>query len=298
MSMIVKVALYELMAALKTRRALIVTFVYLASSALGAFLYVAALKAVEDTLIQALIAQGADALTAASTISMVEEEAYQKIIAFFVGTELSEINPTLLSSPLLPPFMWGSLSFLPFLILLTGFDHVVSDVYSRSIRYSLLRISRTELLLGKTLGQMILLAAVTLISSIFLLLAATIQLESFIVTEKAPPHALAWVELMPFGFCYIGLVTLCSSITRQPFGALAMSCAGLFALKVMGYFEHIPSDHTLASLYWLSYLSPSKYETGLWLADIAGPLQSILAYLALGAAFIALAKFMLERRDL
>ena len=296
--MILKVALYELMAALKTRRALIVTLVYLAFSALGAYIYVAGIKALEDTLINAMIAQGADALSAASTISMVEEEAYQKIIAFFVGTEIERINPSLLRSPLLPPFMWGSLTFLPFLILLTGFDHVVSDVHSRSIRYSLLRVSRTELLLGKTLGQIILLASVTIISSIFLLLAAAVQLESFSIIDTAPALALAWLEIMPFGFCYVGLVTLCSSVPRQPFGALALSSAGLIGLKVMGFFAHIPSDHDLAPLYWLSYLSPSKYETGLWMADPSGPLTSTLAYVLLGAGFVMLANIFLEKRDL
>ena len=125
---IMRVALYELLASIRTKRALIITLVYLALAGLGAYVYVASLKAIEEAFVSAMISQGADAMSAASAVTMVEQEAYQKVIAFFVGTDIEELNPSLIGSPLLPPFLWGSLLFLPFLyhdtvyLVLLGFN--------------------------------------------------------------------------------------------------------------------------------------------------------------------------------
>ena len=53
------------------------------------------------------------------------------------------------SLPCSPCFLWCSLSFLPFLILLTSFDQLASDLQARSLCYSTLRARRSEILLGK-----------------------------------------------------------------------------------------------------------------------------------------------------
>jgi hypothetical protein len=66
----------------------------------------------------------------------------------------------------------------------------------------------------------------------------------------------------------------------------------LFSLKVLGALKHWDD------MSFLQYLSPSHYDTGLWLVSWPDMLLSIGAYIAFGAFFIFLADRKLAGRDL
>ena len=289
---ILEIVIYELQAAVATRRALMVIGLYLASGVIGSLVYVGAINQIEEKAIEGLIAQGATASDAASAISVFEDQAYEGIISFFVGAPKEELNPLLIDSPILPVFLWASLMFLPLLILMTSFDHVVSDLHNRSICYQLLRVSRREVLLSKTMAQMLLFGLVTLINAGCLLLLGISMLESIDVAAALPGLLLSWAILIPVGFAYVSITTFASTIAKQPFGALVMTIFILFTLRVLGAMQHFDS------LSFLQYLSPAHYETGLWLTsfpDIAG---SIAAYICFGLFFLFLADRQLTGRDL
>jgi ABC-type transport system involved in multi-copper enzyme maturation permease subunit len=289
---ILEIVIYELQAAVATRRALMVIGLYLTSGIIGSLVYVGGLTQLEEKAIESFIAQGASAADAASTVSVIEEKAYEGIISFFVGVPKEDLNPMLIDSPILPVFLWASLIFLPLLILMTSFDHVVSDLHNRSICYQLLRVSRREILFGKTIAQMLLFGSVTFLNAGCLILLGVSMLDSIDIMATLPGLALSWALLIPVGFCYLSITTFSSTFAKQPFGALVMTMFILFSLKVLGALKHWDD------MSFLQYLSPSHYDTGLWLVSWPDMLLSIGAYIAFGAFFIFLADRKLAGRDL
>ncbi|MBT6179682.1 MAG: ABC transporter permease subunit [Deltaproteobacteria bacterium] len=289
---ILEIVIYELQAAVATRRALMVIGLYLASGIIGSLVYVGALNQIEEKAIEGFIAQGASAADAVSAISVLEDQAYEGIISFFVGVPKEDLNPVLIDSPILPVFLWASLIFLPLLILMTSFDHVVSDLHNRSICYQLLRVSRREILFGKTIAQMLLFGSVTLVNASVLIVLGMTMLDSIDVAATLPGLALSWALLIPVGFCYLSITTFSSTFAKQPFGALVMTIFILFALKILGALKHWDD------MSFMQYFSPSHYDTGLWLVSGPDMFLSIVAYIGFGAFFLFLADRKLAGRDL
>ena len=175
---------------------------------------------------------------------------------------------------------------------------MVNDINSRSICYSLLRISRPTVILGKVVAHSILFMSLTALCSGILLGLATYQLESFEIGPTVQGFVRIWLTLLPFGLCYLSLTSFASTWAKSPFGALGLSIAILFVLRVFGWFEDIPSSSSYSFLQHLRWLSPSSYTQGLWLADPIQTLMSCLAYLCIAGAFLFLGIKRLEGRDL
>ncbi len=289
---ILEIVIYELQSAVATRRALMVIGLYLASGILGSVAYVASISKIEEQAIEGFVEQGVSADEAANAVSVIGDQAYEKMVAFFVGAPQEQLNPMLIDSPILPVFLWASLIFLPFLILMTSFDHVVGDLNNRSICYQLLRVSRRETLIGKTLAQMLLYTSITFINAGCLLLLGISMLESLDVSLALPGLLLAWALLIPVGFCYLSITTFASSIARQPFSALVITIFILFGLNVLGALSG------WLDMPFLEYLKPSHYETGLWLTSTVDIFISLGAYIGFGLFFLFLADRTLAGRDL
>lgn len=294
---IVEIARHELMIALRSRRAVAVAILYLASALVGSLVYAAAVAFIEKQAIGLLTAQGADPLSAAGALSLAGQQAYQQLVAFFAGVGPDELSTALASSPILPPVLWGSLTFLPFLIVISSYDQLASDIGSRSICYSVVRVPRHAVLLGKLCAQTVLFVAVTVVASLVLFAVASAYLQSLDIAQTALGLGHVWLLLLPYGLCYLGLSAFCSASVRQPSMALFTALGLMVALRLAGWFEAIPIDDPHAPLRYLHWLSPASYLSGLWRAG-TGPLVSACAYLAFTAAFVGLAARALAGRDL
>ncbi len=292
------VAKQELYITLKTRRAFAAAGLYVASALMGSFTYIYSLREIEKTLTALLVREGADPLSAASTVGLMSSDAYEKTLSFFVGHDLDLIAEIFRTSPLLPVCLWGSLAFLPFLILMTSFDQTVNDINSRSICYSLLRISRFSVVLGKVLAHTILFMGLTAICSGILISVAASQLENLDLAPTIQGFVRIWLMLLPFGLCYLSITSFASTLAKTPFGAMSLSIALVFLLKLFEWFKDIPSSSTYSFLQNLRWLSPSTYTAGLWLKDPIEPLISCAAYTCIAAGFLFLGTKRLEARDL
>lgn len=295
---ILEVARHELLVAVRTKRAVWVAALYLISAVLGGIGVIMALRYAEKGMTEELMRQGVDSAAAAGALSTMSEQAFQKVAAFFAGVESEQVAASLQSSIILPFFLWGSLAFLPFLVLLTSFDQIAADLQSRSICYSVLRVRRMSILYGKILAQTIIFVAVTAIGSLALSIIAAILLDSFSIIDTAPGILRIWLVLIPFGMCYLAISAFCSSMVRQPFTALMSAIGIVVALWLVGYLRFVPEDSALGFLRYLEWISPATYQDGLWLEGLTGPAGSCAAYLGFALIFIAAATWRLGGRDL
>ena len=289
---------YELWVAIYSKRALAIIGAYLAFALLGSLAYVSAVDAIQDEVLATLVARGADPAQAAATLELAEKPAFQKILAFFVGSEATALAPPFRSSVLTPAFFWGSLAFLPFLIVLTGFDAVARDLASRSICYTTLRLPRRSIVLAKLGSHLLLVMIIVLASVPALLLVAHWRLDGLQMASACVRLLWACGLLLPYVAFYTGLAGFASCSVRSPFGALFVALATMFLLWVCGWMAQIPETSNWAWLRSLRWLSPSTYQSGLWQADWSTLTRSIAAYLGLAMAFVAAGSWRVETMDL
>lgn len=296
---LIEIARHELVVALRTRRALMGAGLYLGAASIGGLVYARIVRQIEQAAIGVIQSQsGMDSTQAAETLRLNAESTYHDLLAWFAGIPIEELAPSLVDSPVLPMFLWCSLSFLPFLILLTSFDQLASDLQARSLCYSTLRARRAEIVLGKALAHAVIFIVLTAASSVVLLLIAGSAFASGSFSEAVPGMLRLWLLLIPFGLTYLGLTSFCSVTARQPFSALLLAIGIAALLRMFSWLGALPEGHPLALLRPLEWLSPAIHQGGFWRAGLAAPAGSALAYLMIGAAFLVLAAWQLERRDL
>ncbi len=294
---ILEITRHELVVAARTRRAIVVTAMYLGSAVLGGLAFVLAVRFIEHEVLARLSTQApGDGTT--PDLALLSEPAYQKLAAFFAGVEPTQVAEAFRTAVIVPFFLWGSLIFLPFLIVFSCFDVMAGDLQSRAILYTTLRARRVEILLGKLLAQLALFLGVSVLGAAALTLIATLALQSFNLVAALPALARMLLLLAPYGLAYLALTIFASTWARQPFSALLLAIGIMVALRVVSWLDAIPAESSLALLKYAKWLSPSSYQQGLWLDDIWGPLSSSLAYTLFAAVFVGLAALSLKGRDL
>jgi ABC-type transport system involved in multi-copper enzyme maturation permease subunit len=292
------IARHELMITVATRRAVAAAGLYLVTALLGGIGYVKSLQGMQRQAARMLAERGANPAQAAEAVSRATHEAYEKLVVFLAGTADVPVAASLTDSLILPAFLWGSLAFLPFLVVLTSFDVIAGDLQARSLCYSVLRAPRAAILVGKLLAQAALFVGLSVVSSLALLGVAASLLDDFAIAAAVPGLVRVWLVLLPYGFCYLCLSAFCSASLRQPTVALLAAFGLMVALRILGLFALIPEGSALGPLRYLGWLSPAQYQSGLWEAGFAGPAFSALAYLAFAGVFLAFANRVLAGRDL
>jgi ABC-type transport system involved in multi-copper enzyme maturation permease subunit len=292
---ILEIARHELEVALRTRRAVIALAIYVVLATLGQLGYVVFLNALEEQA-RAMLDKGDPAQTE-KLLDLVGQDAYKRALAWFAGIKPEDMASYLHESVILPVLLWGSLAFLPFVIVLTSFDQMSADLESRSLCYAILRAPRRAILLGKLVAHTALMTVLLLITGLLLLLSGAALLDSLDLAPALLGFFTLLLLLVPYGLCYLGITAFASANVAQPFTALVSAFAITVVLRVIGWTEVIPPEHQLAPLRHLAILSPAHHHSGLWLAG-AGPLASVAFYLGVGAIFTLLALWRLEGRDL
>jgi len=274
------VARFDLGTALRTRRALaavlLYTLVALGTGAVTVWIDLELGRHFET------VRATTDLASAASDKVPSLEEA----LSFFLGGDV-DMARHLLDLPLVVAgFFWVTLTFMPFLVALVSFDIVNSEVRNRSARFVLLRCPRFALLAGKMTSHGILFLAVTVLSNAALFIYAWYRLPDFPAARAGLLLMQYWAVAVVFGFCYLSLAALVSSLVDS--GGLAMVALfiALIALSILSL-----SDQA-------GFLSPSFYKLGLWsprFLDVAG---SLGAFTGFGAVFLGLTWLRVWRRDL
>lgn len=293
------ILLHELATLFKTRRVVALLSVYLGVGALGGLIYVKTLDAMFEAAEEAAVDRGLSQADAEKAIREAATDMRGRVLAFVAGgVEEDEVAESLSASFVLPAFLWSSLMFLPFLVLLTSFDYVSTELSARSLRYSALRASRAELLLGKAAAHLLLFSGLSLLGSLSLVAMAAGLMDDFSLIDNVPGLGRVWLSLLPFAACYLAISTFASTTTTKPIFALLLSFSITAILRMANWFDLVPEESSASALRLISYLSPAHYHAGLWLADLSQPLLSSAVYSVFAAAFMGLSLWMLMERDL
>lgn len=187
----------------------------------------------------------------------------------------------------------GALFFLPWLILLVGFDLIAGEIQHRSIRYLAGRARRSAIVAGKALGVWGVVAVMTLV------LDTTVC--AVMLSRGSYPAGLVlswggriWLFTVAASAAYVGLTALISSFFRTPIVALFVGMAVMFIMLLTGWIFG-KFDATEA----VSWAFPTAYESRLLVsADPLRVIAGIAALIGWGAAMVAGAAAIVGRRDI
>jgi ABC-type transport system involved in multi-copper enzyme maturation permease subunit len=185
----------------------------------------------------------------------------------------------------------GTLIFLPFLVLLVGFDQLAGEIQHRTIRYTVGRAQRASIVVGKALGVW------GVISVMVLVLHVTVWI--FLVARGGGSFG----QVLSWG----GRFWLFSSVCAASYVGFSAIVSALFRTPVVALFAGIGAGAVL----WLSYgllgLFP-RTEAATWafpnayekLMLLPGPLQVLggsALFIAWGALCVAGATLIMVKRD-
>ncbi|MFT3709330.1 MAG: ABC transporter permease subunit [Archangium sp.] len=204
-----------------------------------------------------------------------------------------------------------TLRFLPLFIALMGFDQLAGEVGPKSVRYLVVRVRRSSIVVGKFLSQATLFGLLLVICTFLMVLVAKILNSDF----KAVDVALWTFKLVLSSFtlslAYLALTALFSSLTRQGGVALVLNIITLFVIwfvALIGEAFRFPGEAAapgslamLTSESWLAYVRyASVWHFG---GDLLHPhwarwMTAGLVHVGFGLVFMGIALIALKRRDL
>jgi ABC-type transport system involved in multi-copper enzyme maturation permease subunit len=199
--------------------------------------------------------------------------------------------------------------FVPLLIALMGFDQLAGEVGPKSMRYLIVRVRRTAIVLGKYLTQ------ATVLSGILVLSVLAMVGKAKSVDADFPwAEALRWgtklsIAMLVIGVTYAALTTLCSAVSSSGALALFVNMILLFVfwfISVIGNRVLLPGTTAVgldslkeaSPLGYIRYLNPGEFEHHLLSPDPLEYATGLIAYVGFALMFLGLAKMALARRDL
>jgi ABC-type transport system involved in multi-copper enzyme maturation permease subunit len=184
---------------------------------------------------------------------------------------------------------WGTLKFLPLLVLVVGFDQLAGEIQHRTIRYTVGRAYRASIVLGKALGTW------AVVSIMMLVLHLTVWVIVLARGQYALGPVLSWggrfwLFSSICAAAYVGYAAAVSSFFRTPIVALFAGAGGGAALWLAFY----------ACKWWAPpamWAFPNAYESLLVLPSAGQVAGGCALFVVWGAACVLLATFVMVKRD-
>lgn len=204
-----------------------------------------------------------------------------------------------------------TLRFLPLFIALMGFDQLAGEVGPKSIRYLVVRVKRSSIIMGKLLSQVTLFALLMSICTLMMVLVAKVLNAEFAAADVALWTVKLIISSMVLSLAYLSLTALFSSLVKQGGISLVLNVIALFVIwfvALIGGAVRFPGEQaaqgTLAMLKAESAMAYVRYAS-VWQYgdDLLHPhwgrfLTAALVHVGFGLVFLGLAQVALRRRDL
>jgi ABC-type transport system involved in multi-copper enzyme maturation permease subunit len=296
------VARYELAEAVRSKLLIVILLLFVGGGALGAWSFTRLVETVEENA--ARVTGAPTARRPGGTVRRMRDTgSYRDMVRVFIRND-QKADYIASFPPIVAFYAWVTFSFTPFLILLTAAETIASEVANRSIRYSVLRTGRLEFALGKSLGQALIIVAVTALAAVVFYVIAWASLAGFEHGATALGLVSYWSRLLVYALPFLGWAMLASMVTRSTNLARILSLGGGVGLAILsGLVSHPPRwfrggtfVDTLRDLF--GHLTPFQHSDGLTYPGGGAFLSDLSICLALTVLYFAAGFVLLRRRDL
>ena len=291
------VATMEWSVAVRSRRALVATLLFVAVAVGVMYFTISSFTVLERELLQSL-GLPASETPGAALMTLWKSKPFVRFVEHVSGNSLvfADIRGR---HPLQLVYAVFLFHIVPLLTLLVSASRVADDVRSGAARYWLVRVSRTEWSVGKFFGEALMLA----LAMVFGAFAAwAVMLCRLPVADAAAmlPGILDWtVRAGAYAFAWLGLFLGLSHVAKlggkaTALGILALLGTAAWSMALRNLAENV------AGFSWADHLDalvPNSTWTLLWRRSFAAVLQGVVHLAALAFLYLALGAAVFRRRD-
>jgi len=174
----------------------------------------------------------------------------------------------------------------PLLIMIAKYDAFSQEIYDKTIRFLLFRVSRANIFFAKFISAVLEFAIITFFSFVVAIIWSKLALDDFDFWENFKTGIYFWLVSQFFLSFFIAFFLGISSLTTKPFYSLFISCFVLlfFAMTTI----------------WFDYLSPfnSFYSSGFFCGMSMELIKSIIFYSAATSIFLIIFFILFKKRNL
>ena len=292
-----RVAVVEWLTALRNRRALVTSLLFVVVSGLVMYGTVSLFAALEREVVSLLKLPAADG-TGSVTMTLWKSTAFSHVVEHLCDSSLvfADVRGR---HPILLAYALFIFQIAPILTLVVSSSRICDDVRSGTARYWLVRVTRTEWSLGKFVGEALMLAVAMLAGALAAWGVAALRLAGADGLRLLPGildwTARAWV----YAFAWLGLFTGLSHLAKSGGKAMALSILammGASAWPVM--LENFAADEgVLSGLTHLDAFVPSSAAWSLWRRSPGQLFLGVTHLAALAFLYLSVGAAYFRRRD-
>ena len=290
-------ALWDWSGAIRSRRALVILLLYLASAVLCMNGSISILGKMERELATVLQLPESEK-TGVVSASLWKSKPFTKIVRATVG-EGPVLDDIFGRHPVELLYAWFAFLCAPLLAVLVCGTRISDDLRSGAVRYMLVRESRIEWSIGKYVGQTFMVAAALAGSSFGAAAVAFIRLSPDVAGGLFLPM-LGWgMRAWIYSLAWIGIALGLSHITRSPGRATSLGILAICIFTAMspllGFFHsHFGWPDAVLQI---RMLLPGSVESSLWRFDTVPVLTGGFHLLLLGLVYLMAGVAVFSRRD-
>jgi ABC-type transport system involved in multi-copper enzyme maturation permease subunit len=295
------VARYELAEAARSKLLIVITLLFVAAGGLAAWSFTEIVSTVEENA--ARVTGAPTSRRPGATVRRLRDNgSYRDMLRMIVRNE-EKADYFAAIPPIVTFFAWFAFNITPFLVLLSSAETIATEVASRSIRYSVLRTGRLEFAVGKSLGQALIVVAVTALMALVCYLVAWASLAGFEHGASIAGMISYWPRVLLYTLPFLGWAMFASMVTRSANLARVLSLGGGVALAIIsGLANHPPRwlrGEGLAPVRDIfANLTPFGHYDGLSYPPGGAFASDLAVCVALAALYFAAGFVILRRRDL
>ena len=293
----IRVALFELAAAVRTRRAIVLVALYLAWSLLGMSAAITALGKMEDRLAEILQVEKVEGKSGVVSAALWKAKPFQQLVRSVVDDSLI-YDDIVGKHPAELIYAWIVFLAVPLLTVLVATRRVAEEVKSGAAKYMLLRVTRLEWTLGKYLGIALMMLAGLLVGAIAAWIVAAFRLSGADIPALLPAMIVWSVKAWFLSLAWLGLALGVSHLFKS--GAKADAVAILLMIA----FSVVPAIMNAFGSAWLGgkllvlvRLFPSSVDDALWRSSFLPVAASATWLVMLGLLYLSIGHAVFARRD-
>ena len=294
---IIRVALFELAAAVRTRRAIVLVALYLAASLLGMSGAITALGKMEDQLAEILQVEKVEGKSGVVSAALWKSKPFQQLVRGAVGDSLI-YDDIVGKHPAELIYAWIVFLAVPLLTVLVATRRVAEEVKSGAAKYMLLRVTRLEWTLGKYLGIALLMLVGLLVGAVAAWIVAAFRLSGADIPALLPAMIVWSFKAWFYSLAWLGLALGVSHFFKSGAKADAVAILLMIAFSVVPAILKGPgSDWLGGKLLVLVRLFPSSVDDALWRSSFLAVAASATWLLMLGLLYLSIGHAVFARRD-
>lgn len=289
------IAAHDFRVSIRSRKALVLFLIYLLGSLVAASTFVSAIDFAEQNLAEQLQVPKTKQ-TGVMLKELLETTSFQRTLGFLIGD--IDIAREILHIPVMAVlFGWLSYGFIPFITAYLSADCFAKDLVSGSARYTLVRISRANWVLGKCISQSFFMLVGISIAGASTLVVGAFSLYQFDILSNIYWIFVIGLRIWCYCFAYLGITLGFSMSIKSINIARALSLISVFLFIVLSaLLEFRLSREAPILAETVLQLLPQGHKLTLWYPDWTLYTPSLIMLFSLGATSILIGYGILNRR--